>query len=178
MALIECKECGNEVSSKAESCPKCGAAVETKGMGCGTGIVIVFLCGIVYAAIFPSEHPSTAPAPSTTTQPKETNDDASSRAWIAANALKNQMRNPDSFKVEHAYVPKENQKVVCLTYRSQNGFGGINREQAILTPAGRLLPSTATGFNSNWDKFCQHSKDGADEVGSVNALSSLINGSP
>lgn len=27
MALIKCKECGNEVSSKAEACPKCGYSV-------------------------------------------------------------------------------------------------------------------------------------------------------
>ena len=28
MALINCKECGNEVSDKALSCPKCGAPIE------------------------------------------------------------------------------------------------------------------------------------------------------
>lgn len=34
MALIECKECGNEISDSAASCPKCGAAVpKTVGPG-------------------------------------------------------------------------------------------------------------------------------------------------
>lgn len=27
MALINCNECGNQISSKAEACPKCGAPV-------------------------------------------------------------------------------------------------------------------------------------------------------
>ncbi len=27
MAIIKCKECGSEISNKAESCPKCGAKV-------------------------------------------------------------------------------------------------------------------------------------------------------
>lgn len=30
MALIHCLECGNEVSDKAEFCPKCGAPVKTE----------------------------------------------------------------------------------------------------------------------------------------------------
>jgi len=28
MALVDCKECGNEVSSTASACPKCGAKVK------------------------------------------------------------------------------------------------------------------------------------------------------
>lgn len=42
MALKQCKECGNEVSTKAESCPKCGAILKKK-MGCLGQIISVFL---------------------------------------------------------------------------------------------------------------------------------------
>jgi hypothetical protein len=31
MALIKCKECGNQVSSSAKSCPKCGAKIKSSG---------------------------------------------------------------------------------------------------------------------------------------------------
>lgn len=51
MALIKCKECGTEVSSKAETCLKCGARVATKPMGCGTLIGVVFL-GIIIIVFF------------------------------------------------------------------------------------------------------------------------------
>ena len=50
MALIKCKECGTEVSSKAENCPKCGAKVAKK-MGCGTLIGVVFLGLVIIIAI-------------------------------------------------------------------------------------------------------------------------------
>jgi hypothetical protein len=45
MALIKCKECGKEVSSKAESCPHCGARVKAKESGCLT--VLLVLIGLV-----------------------------------------------------------------------------------------------------------------------------------
>jgi ribosomal protein S27AE len=47
MSLIKCKECGNEVSSKAKSCPKCGAQVARKPIGCGSVIIFFFLLFLV-----------------------------------------------------------------------------------------------------------------------------------
>lgn len=49
MSLSECRECGNEVSDEAESCPECGVpnpAGESSGSGCGTG------CGTAATVIF------------------------------------------------------------------------------------------------------------------------------
>lgn len=42
MALIKCKECGNEVSSKAKSCPKCGISFTKKKNGCLQYLVLIF----------------------------------------------------------------------------------------------------------------------------------------
>lgn len=50
MALIKCKECGVEVSSKAEACPKCGARVAAKPMGCGALIGILLLGAVIVSA--------------------------------------------------------------------------------------------------------------------------------
>lgn len=36
--MIKCKECGGEVSSKADVCPKCGVKLKAMGNGC----VVVF----------------------------------------------------------------------------------------------------------------------------------------
>jgi hypothetical protein len=66
MALIKCKECGTEVSSKAETCPKCGALVSAKPMGCGTLIGVIFLGGViisVYSSIFSSGTGSNTSSP-------------------------------------------------------------------------------------------------------------------
>jgi hypothetical protein len=68
MALIKCKECGVEVSSKAETCPNCGARVKAKPMGCGTFIGVVFIGGIIisiFSNIFSSDTGSGTLSPAT-----------------------------------------------------------------------------------------------------------------
>lgn len=73
MALIKCKECGSEVSSKAETCPKCGARVAPEPMGCGSLIgisllVVIFLS--VFSSLF-SNNSSSDPANSTISSTNE-----------------------------------------------------------------------------------------------------------
>jgi predicted amidophosphoribosyltransferase len=51
MALIECKDCGKEISDEADNCPSCGRPLVTSGeatasffsWGCGTMAVLFFL---------------------------------------------------------------------------------------------------------------------------------------
>jgi len=50
MALKACKECGNDVSTEAASCPKCGAVLKKKG-GFWRFIVASFLIFITLIAI-------------------------------------------------------------------------------------------------------------------------------
>ena len=52
MALIKCTECGKEISSKAKTCPHCGAPLvkEKKKGSCLTkilGMVILFI-GLIF----------------------------------------------------------------------------------------------------------------------------------
>ena len=53
MALIKCHECGNAVSTSANSCPKCGApiAVQTKGSKQGVGVVSLVSAAIVFGVL-------------------------------------------------------------------------------------------------------------------------------
>jgi hypothetical protein len=50
MVMKKCKECGNDVSTKAESCPKCGAVLKKK-TGClgyiVGGISILIILGVI-----------------------------------------------------------------------------------------------------------------------------------
>lgn len=48
MALVKCKECGAEVSTKANACPKCGAKAPKK-TSLFTWLVLIFIIFIVYA---------------------------------------------------------------------------------------------------------------------------------
>jgi hypothetical protein len=47
MALVKCKECQNQVSSKAEKCPHCGAVVKKKTSGCAVIFLIVLLLAVI-----------------------------------------------------------------------------------------------------------------------------------
>jgi len=50
MAMTKCKECGNEISTKADACPKCGAKIRRTGcltMGIAILIALVVLFMIV-----------------------------------------------------------------------------------------------------------------------------------
>lgn len=169
MALIKCKECGGEVSSKAKTCPKCGASVGRRGIGCGTLvgyavlllIVIPMVIGLIIAAIDDSE-PEPAPAPAPAKQQltpeeaaeKEKKDKAVQLAAAGAATLKKTMRDPDSFELESALVIEES-GAVCYTYRARNGFGGMNRDNAVLADGGKkFLTSDSEGFVDLWNQEC------------------------
>jgi len=53
MALIQCKECGKEISDTAVSCPNCGAKNKNNNEGATTGLkVICFLIPLIGIIIF------------------------------------------------------------------------------------------------------------------------------
>ena len=64
MALVKCKECGKEISSKAEACPSCGAKRSSEQYGCGTLVVASLFALIVWGMVSNSwrEHDSDASA--------------------------------------------------------------------------------------------------------------------
>lgn len=65
MALIKCKECGEDVSSKAKACPKCGAKVPKK-TSLFTWLLLGFIAFVIYAA---NQSPSSISGSSVTTEP-------------------------------------------------------------------------------------------------------------
>ena len=71
MALTKCKECGHEVSTKAEACPSCGAKIAKKGMGCGTLLLVLFVVGVVAAVISPSDRTPSSSSEPRTKSPRE-----------------------------------------------------------------------------------------------------------
>lgn len=51
MALVTCKECGNEISSAASACPHCGAPVEKKARCKAAGILFNLLAVLSFIGI-------------------------------------------------------------------------------------------------------------------------------
>lgn len=96
MALIKCGECKQEISSKADKCPKCGAPVKAKG-GCG-GCLAVLVIAILAAVSIPQ----TAKQDSAGVK-KQPSDSAKAQAEPAVQS-KNNPRQFESFEVESRRV--------------------------------------------------------------------------
>lgn len=60
MALTKCKECGNEVSTKADACPKCGAKI--KRTRPAFKVIGVLLLGLFAIAIFAPDSNTSTPS--------------------------------------------------------------------------------------------------------------------
>jgi hypothetical protein len=51
MAITTCKECGNEISTKAKACPKCGAKTRSTGKMVGVGCLSILAFFFILGAI-------------------------------------------------------------------------------------------------------------------------------
>lgn len=75
-------------------------------------------------------------------------------ALIGAGTLKKAMRDPDSFKLEAAFIMDDG--YVCYAYRSRNGFGGYTKSHAVLSGDMKTFKSSdEDGFLSIWGKHCK-----------------------
>ena len=75
-------------------------------------------------------------------------------AYAGVIVLKSAMRNPDSFILESVYVSDAG--AACIEYRAQNGFGGMNRESAVIGNGRAATSSDNSGtFERVWNKECR-----------------------
>jgi hypothetical protein len=109
MALTKCKECGTEISSKAESCPKCGAK-NVKHYGCGTLILILIILGI-FVGLF-SGGSDTSTSQTQTTPPPQQEVALTPKGKI--------------IKAKHPAWKND----VCNTVANKQVYIGMNAEQA------------------------------------------------
>ena len=139
MALKKCKECGKEVSSKADKCPNCGAPTKRKSIGCGGGLLVIIIIGIIGAMMGGNDTKSTKSTVSS--PPKEPTEIVSNSAWDGGvyqvkRYLKNNLKDPDSFEaIEWSPVTKvdlsTHKYIVRCKYRAKNSFGGFAIENQL-----------------------------------------------
>ena len=185
MALITCKDCRTQHSDEAKACPKCGKPV---GKRTSTGTIVigcvfaVFVFGLVKACGDMSDRQEAATSSEAARRAALTPEQrvaedakaaemerAQSLAGAGAKQLKASMRDPDSFKLVSA-LKSPFAKAICYTYRSRNGFGGMNVEQAILVEDSNEI-FTGDRAVGHWGKYCgQYIQDtGADLTAIANA---------
>lgn len=71
------------------------------------------------------------------------------RVVVVLKSIKAANRNPDSVKWEGIWANGD-ASVVCIDYRGQNGFGGMNREQVVY--AKNKLSREASAWNRHCTK--------------------------
>jgi hypothetical protein len=154
MALRPCAECGAKLSTKAVACPSCGAKPK-KPAGClpwGIGIIVAILL-IANVPDNKKASPDPAPVPLTAEeQAAKTKDALESNARFVntaatLRAVKNRLRDPKSVEWIDISASQDG-KVVCLTYRARNGFGGLNVEHAA------MAKDTISNSGAAWNKNC------------------------
>ena len=159
MALTQCKECDHEVSSEAESCPKCGVSrPAAKPISLFEYRAWILIVGslTVTLVLGLSSSGSQPPAPPETPEQvaaREKADEGVQRATAGARWLKKTMRDPASFKLETAFVRSGGNRLICYEYRAKNGFGGTNIKNAIL--AADLTWVQQASDTDTWNRFAK-----------------------
>lgn len=185
-----CSRCGNALPGESRFCNHCGASLgppafpvvvqkpREKSFLKSVFIFFAVLIGVSMVISFISavgtESTSKSSAPKTPEQlakeeqerqKKEKQEADFQRAVLAARQLKSAMRNPDSFKLSEALIMENGS--VCFTYRAQNGFGGMNLGNAVVTARGDFRSDESSGFTRLWNKECAN-KVGYDKTRVVN----------
>lgn len=165
MALIKCKECGAQVSTKANACPACGAVrpKQTRAATWFIGAVAVFAIGgtILEAnkskvnyqttatqAIAPQRPPPPERTPAQLKADREIN-----TVLAGARALKSAMKKPETFEIISASMIDG--KVICYEYRARNSFNDRRTEYYVVTD------TVSNGKPETWNKYCA-GKSGTD----------------
>jgi hypothetical protein len=153
MALKPCRECGAQVSEAANTCPSCGIRKPVparKTVGClgmlGIAAVILIVLGVIGKR--------TTPEQAADVQDKSKQALSINMAVVVLKALKNSMKDPDSFELKSLVVHPNG--AACYEYRATNSFNAHLARAAVLTPKGKFLTQDQNGnaFVSAWNKEC------------------------
>lgn len=123
MPLIKCHECGNEVSTEAKTCPKCGAKVRKNRTPIWKMLVFGFFgLAAVSAIIDSTKSPEQIVAEQKPLHPKY----ECQHAWERVH--KDSLHDPDSLEWDRANASlgtygKKKIPVVTVPYRAKNAFG-------------------------------------------------------
>ena len=108
------------------------------------GILFIVFMFIIFVNVLTK--PNKAPAEAAPPDPE------SDAAIISVMAVKKTQRNPASFVLEEALVME---KAVCLTWRGENGFGGMNRGRSVTARDLKYaFNDHESGFTRAWNRDC------------------------
>lgn len=136
MALKECAECGNQVSTTAKACPQCGAKMPRKKWWLWIPLSIFGV--LILMAIIGANLPE---------------DKSRNEAIRFASVVKRMMKDPSSFDVVELRM--SNIGAICLTYRAKNGFNAYLQNHAVKTADGKIqIDGVDATDKFLWDAYC------------------------
>ena len=143
MGLIKCKECGNQLSNKASTCPACGAPANSseglfKKIGCG-GVLVLFFFVIIMGNLgsqdksknLKTQQKKPVAAQLTPEQARQKKIESCFSAWDGSHTnltriIKKSMNDPKSYNHDKTvYWDKGDHLIVKTTFRGKNAFGGV-----------------------------------------------------
>jgi len=167
MTLAKCKECGEKVSTKAKSCPQCGAKAPKRT----PKLVWVFLALIGYLFYLggqgnlPSSRPIASP-PLSVKEQSEIESEAKIRAqknfetetiYYAKKAVTQLLKDPESAKFKEVFF-NETQKggaVACGQVNSKNSLGAYTGFQRFISNSKTTyLEEKSSNFVDIWVEVC------------------------
>lgn len=147
MAVKPCKECGKPVSTKAKSCPNCGAEQPKKTSRLALGVAGLFLFFIIYSISTTDSTPTTSTQAQKPKTPEEIAKDREFQQVVASvKALKSAMKNPKSFELVEAIMMQG--PTLCITYRSTNSFNAVVTDRYVVSDKISSAEAAA------WKKHC------------------------
>lgn len=174
MALIECKECGNQISDEAEKCPQCGKKQSSWNGWKTSGVIvlILFVMSGVSECMDTNRKESAQKADqkyldslapeqrqveletreklkALEVRQKNADSKRSAYAYLAFKSVKESITDRDSLKIDSIGV-NEAGTIACVDYRAKNAFGGYARGTATFING---KPSQSAGvWNANCTK--------------------------
>ncbi|MCH7338182.1 FmdB family zinc ribbon protein [Acinetobacter higginsii] len=169
MALINCKECGGQVSTQAKACPSCGAKVK-KPTSVVTWIFLGFVVFGVLAALFGSGGSTSENSVNETGnneakaplgiqyEGKTTDPTARGMIILVKEKLTKDAINAESVQFKNVfYANQNNMTAICgeiniVKASRQSGF----RRFISNGIADTAMEGHSKNFDKLWDKVCKH----------------------
>lgn len=151
MALVKCKECGEKASTKAKTCPKCGAKPPKK-----TSIVTWGILALILFAIYGAwqTESNLTPEQIKAREEQRVKGFHCLSSWDGSHSavkkyVEERMRDPDSFEHVETRISPVNDKGthrLAMKYRATNGFGGLTVGSATAIVDNESCQATITSM--------------------------------
>jgi hypothetical protein len=143
MALTKCSECGHDISTEAKSCQNCGAKPKKHVGILGYTLLGLFILFVIMVANGSNDNNSSTQ----TSPPDPMSEQRFQKTLMAATAVKQSLRNPASVIWDDIFTNQDGSSI-CVKYRAQNGFGGMNIEHVV------FVNGKPYQTNQAWNKHC------------------------